>query len=151
MKPSPLRQLTLRLACLTSADRDWILSQLLPSEREQISALLTELSSLGLAEQPAVISALLEDMSADSGRLPPTLASQDLLAAADTLQRPIWVALLLQALNEPQRRELESALPGEPLAYRRWSSMWSTRSIPSAWVGALKRHAAVNRGGGHHE
>lgn len=148
MKPSPLRQLTLRLACLTSTDRDWILAQLSSSEREQILVLLAELNSLGLAKQPTVISALLEDMSAGSGHPVPTVAGRDLVVAAHALESPVWVGLLMQALDESQRRTLEFALPIEPVTYRRWSSQWSTRSIPGAWLGALKRYTdGVQHGG----
>lgn len=53
-----LRKLALRMAFLSVEDRDWLLSQLSLSDRQRISALISEANEMGLTKDPIVLSNL---------------------------------------------------------------------------------------------
>ena len=63
---SQLRGLVIKLACLDSKDRKWILGQLTDSENSYIRPLLKELDEMGIAENYQLVEECLEELASSS-------------------------------------------------------------------------------------
>lgn len=100
MSPQPLRQLTIRLACTHAADRAWILGRLSPHERGQMDALLMEVTTLGLHQDPAVLMAIAKE---------PFMPLDGLLPCSSR-EHHFWLSLSEQALPRALATALSARL-----------------------------------------
>ncbi|MEO4049389.1 hypothetical protein AAFN46_20200 [Pseudomonas sp. CAU 1711] len=124
-----LRKLAIRLACVHHEDRDWILRQLAPSERQRLEELLQEINLLGLAADPAIVEAVMSEASQDPAQA--VLATGALPGDAP----PFWLALALQASPPEARRSyLDGAKPG----LLKWHKQFADEVLPTALLQHLK-------------
>jgi hypothetical protein len=132
-----LRKLAIRLACAHSEDRDWILRQLAPAERQQLEELLQEISLLGLAADPAIVDAVMSEVPNGSSQAP--VADGPLQTDA----HPFWMALALQALApEARHRYLDGGKPG----LLKWHKQFSDEVLPPALLQHLKSQLEAQDG-----
>lgn len=139
MRISPLRQAAIRLACVHAEDRQWILGQLRPEQREQLEVLLEEIADLGLANDPAVVNALLWKIQSQSeDHEAPALEAPE-NAWIDKAEDPFWAALALQLLPADQRHSRLQAQPNGSLLGR-WNSTLDNTQVPPTLASALRQH-----------
>lgn len=81
MTSSTLKKLVMKLACANLEDREWILMRLNPVESEKVISLLREAESLGLASDPSIVAAVMQNAVE-----PPKSVLE--------MPNPIWSALL---------------------------------------------------------
>lgn len=120
-----LRQGAIRLACIHPDDQRWILDNLQPSEREQIEALLEEVSLLGLASDPSIVDAVMREV--------PVPRREKQSSPLDENAHPFWLALGVMAVPEEQRSLYLEQWRGKA-GLSKWSSAFSSEVLPSALV-----------------
>jgi hypothetical protein len=128
------RRAALLLHSVPAEDRDWLLSQLEPVQRQVVQQLLDELAELGIPAEPQLLDEVV-------GRIGPVavdpqaseiarLQQADLAALADWLGREPaglvarvlrlhdwhWAPGLLQQMGELRRREVQAMLAAAPRA-----------------------------------
>ncbi|MHA6194747.1 hypothetical protein ACX3YG_10295 [Pseudomonas wadenswilerensis] len=137
MTPSPLRKLAIRLACIHSEDRDWILGHLEADEARRVNELLQEIETLGLASDPSVVSAVMAELTSQGAARP--VQAEEGLAALGKAEHPAWAALALQLRAKEPRRKLIDGLPNAATV-RRWDSQFSAAAVPPALAQCMNRH-----------
>lgn len=133
-----LRQGAIRLACIHPDDQRWILDNLQLSEREQVEALLEEISLLGLASDPNIVDAILREE--------PASRRQGSLRSLDESAHPFWLALGVMAVPEGQRSDYLERWRGKA-GMSKWSSAFSSETLPPALVQQLS--GLLRRGDDH--
>lgn len=124
-----LRKLAIRLACIHHEDRNWILQQLAPSERQQLEELLQEISLLGLAADPSIVDAVMREAAQS-----PAQATTP-VGPLPTDAPPFWLALALQAVTPEARHPyLDGAKPG----LLKWHKQFADEVLPPALLQHLK-------------
>lgn len=136
MQSSSLRKVAIRLACAHVEDRQWILAQLQVGERQQIEELLEEISLLGLANDPAVVSSVMRELAVARKPVAQSEESAALVALLSRADNPFWAALVLQPQAPAQRRALLSGLANSA-DIQRWDSVLAKRELPPALIRAL--------------
>jgi len=126
------RKAALLLHSVPAEDRDWLLSQLAPAQRQVVQALLGELAQLGIPAEPQLLDEVV-------GRVEPAAAEAqaseiaclqqaDPRALAEWLRREPaglvarvlrlhdwpWAHDVLQQMGEVRRRDVQAALAGVP-------------------------------------
>lgn len=139
MSDLSLRRVALRLAALSREDSDWILAQLSPSEALSLRGLLNELQQQGLAQDAAVLDAVLVEPARSSAR-----DSEERIARQlEALRKPAWRALLVQSLDGDQRQQWQSTLLADnPFVYRQIFAESALANLPPAWSDALSEYAS---------
>ncbi len=132
-----LRKLAIRLACVHHEDRDWILRQLGPDERRQLEELLQDINLLGLAADPTIVEAVMND--AEHGSPQAALPSGPLHSEAP----PFWLALALQSLAPELRR---SYLDGSKPGLLKWHKQFADEVLPPALLQHLKTQLEARDG-----
>lgn len=132
-----LRKLAIRLACIHHEDRDWILQQLAPVERQQLEELLQEISLLGLNADPAIVDAVMKE----AAQSPAQAASPVGPLPADAPS--FWLALALQAVTSEARHPyLDGAKPG----LLKWHKQFAHEVLPPALLQHLKTRLEAQDG-----
>lgn len=134
-----LRKLAIRLACIHAEDRQWILEQLPPAERQQLDELLQEVSLLGLAADPSIVDSVMQESRQPE---PSSQAFQ-----FDQELPPFWLALLLQTISSAERRPYFDVATGTKSELLRWNKEFSIKRLPSGLLQSLK--AQLENGGMH--
>lgn len=133
-----LRKLAIRLACAHPEDREWLLRQLTPAERQQMEELLQEISLLGLAADPAIVEAVM----AEPAGLPAGEQSGPLNEAADAF----WLGLGLQTLPVEARGQYLDVRHGGKPSLLKWHKKFSEAVLPPALLLSLKTHLETQDG-----
>lgn len=129
-----LRKLALRLACGHPADREWLLGQLTPAERQQMEALLEDISQLGLTADPAITLAVMQDAEPDD------LPEADQIALLNVTADPFWLGLGLQTLTAKARVPYLDVRYGDKSSLLRWHNTFTSEALPPALLRHLKTH-----------
>lgn len=133
---SALRKLAIRLACVHAEDRDWVLDQLSPVERQQMDELIHEIGLLGLATDPSVVNAVIGEL--DKPKLPSPVAGE-----LDDTVHPFWLALALQSQDvEVRERYLDARVGGKPELLK-WHRQFHERKLPPALLHQLQSQVRV--------
>jgi hypothetical protein len=126
------RKAALLLHSVPTEDRDWLLSQLAPAQRQVVLALLGELAELGIPAEPQLLDEVvgrIEPMAAETQAPEIAVLQQaDPVAVGDWLKREPaglvarvlrlhdwpWAPEVLRQMGELRRRDVQAALAGVP-------------------------------------
>lgn len=149
MEFSALRKAAIRLACSHAEDREWILTRLEPEERHQVEGLLEEINLLGLSSDPAVVAALMSELTVAPSATRPTPDNAPLKALLSKATHPFWGALVLQLETPAARREVLGGLSNSA-EIRRWDGKFAKQILPPALMNSLKSRMDAQEAGDDH-
>ncbi len=142
MEVSLLRRAAIRLACVHSEDREWVLAQLNTDERLQIEELLQEINLLGLAADPAIVASLMAETASHANAHALADGDASVRAAVTRAEHPFWAALALQLSNPKQKRTVIDALP-DAQRINRWDQAFTKQAVPPALAQCLRERLSL--------
>ncbi|AKJ96668.1 MULTISPECIES: hypothetical protein [Pseudomonas] len=146
MEFSALRKAAIRLACSHAEDRDWILARLETDERRQVEVLLEEINLLGLANDPAIVAALMDEMAATPSAARTMPDHSRLKACLSRATHPFWSALVLQLETPAVRREVLGS-QANSADIRRWDGKFARQVLPVELMKSLKARMDAQEAG----